>query len=702
LKFVRASIALALLFCSSQFYLAFDVDPQDFDSSRERLLITFDDERVIDELIQLSKSHGSEIEISHALNVIYWTNWNPVLKREIEEVEGVVAVDVERRVSNLFEPNDEYFDNTFSWGQKRINAEDAWDYTLGSQDVIIAVLDTGIDYTHADLAANMWRNSSTGYYGYDFWNDDNDPMDDNRHSYEQGIWKPNTYVYHGTHVAGIAGAVMDNAIGISGMAQAKLMAVKVMNESGEGTDATVAQGIEYAVQMGADVICMSLGVDSTTGTLSRAVEFAAGNGVVLVAAAGNAGSSAVAYPAAYSEVISVGAIDRDDNRATFSNYGSNLDLMAPGSQIWSTRYGSTEYQYLSGTSTAAPFVAGVAALMLSVNPALTPAEVRTAMNETAIELGVSGWDSFHGWGLINAHEAVTRVSGPAATIIDYPSTVKPNTTLSISWVVSGSGSLAINETYLTWGNAPDQLSNTSGLSSGYTTPHTFVATDISTPGRENSILYLQAVAIIDGVEYRSRLVEIDVRTVVTDPFSELISNIEDLIMNDIGLLNFLFIIFAIIALATIAATVRSKRKAAKRRRFTVYAYQYPQQPQPSTALSQPSMAQSSPPPPPPEDMPTVYVDIIDNELVPSILEVDENTRVIWRNRGWAPPPGISIVSGTMDSMGSHPDGLFASGLMIAPGEYWSCIFKRKGYYPYYISMLGINGKILVRSSFATT
>lgn len=660
-------------------------------SEWERLVIAFEDAETLNELAALSESYGAEIEVSSSLGLVYWKNWDSSLMKRIEKIPGVESIDTERAASIEFTPDDTYFSSTYQWGAQKINAEEAWDFTLGDQSVVIAVLDTGIDYTHDDLTANMWRDGS-GYYGYDFINDDNNPMDDNAHSYDNGVWKRNTYIYHGTHVAGIAGAIIDNTMGVAGIAQAKLMAVKVMNESGEGTDVTVSRGIEYAVDNGADIVLMSLGVDSSTLSLGRAVDYARDNGVVMVAAAGNEGSSSVSYPAKYAEVIAVGASTRQDGRATFSNYGSALEIMAPGSQIYSTRTGD-QYQYLSGTSTAAPFVAGVVALMLSVNPALTTGEIRSAINSTANDIGVSGKDLITGWGIVDAHAAILSVAGPSATIVDYPSYVDPNSTTTISWVVSGGNGLQINDTYLMWGYSPTQLDNISGQASGFTTPHTFQATDILAPPYEDSVLYLQAVANINGENYTSRLVEIDVKTVATDPLSNLLNSMKELIFDDIGLLNFALILVAIVALATIAASARAKKRSA--RAPVVRAA-------PAGIASRPSShytpsIQSIYDAPHVNTLPVVHIDIINDELVPEIMEVDEGSRIIWHNRGWAPPPGISIVSGTTDASGNRPDGLFSSGLMIAPGEFWSCVFNKKGYYPYYISNLGIRGKILVRS-----
>lgn len=680
-----AFVAIALLISSSS--SAVTGPDEHHSSAKDRLIIAFSDDSTAQKLAEVAKDYGSSIEISEQLKLAYWTDWDNSMKSVIGKIPGVLAMDEEKPAHISFVPNDPYY-SLSQWGVQRIYADQAWDLTLGSKNVTIAILDTGIDYTHEDLAANMW-NDSSGYHGYDFWNDDHNPMDDNINGYSSGVWEPGLYIYHGTHVAGVVGAVTNNGVGIAGVAQVRLMAVKVMNDSGEGTDATVAQGIQYAVDNGADIITMSLGVDSPTLALSNAVNYAAAHHVLMAAAAGNDGSSSVSYPAAYPHVIAVGATDRFDHRASFSNYGSALEIMAPGAQIWSTKAGDA-YQELSGTSTATPFVAGVAGLMLSVNPGLTPAGLRTVLNQTAADLGATGWDSTTGWGLVDARAAVVAVSGPSTSIIDYPTSATPNQTLTIKWSVSGSGGLSIGQTYLKWGYAADQLTNTSGLTYGGTTPREYSANDVVAPNQDNGTLYLQSVATINGTEYESSVVQIKVASSAQDPFSRLIAEIKNFIVNDIGLINFILIIILVIAIPVIIFAVRRSRRAPY-----VQAQMAPQPSYPPPQQAGYSNAPPPPPVPPPEAL-VVYVDIAGGTFGPASLEIFEGTRVVWRNRDWAPPPGISIVSGYIDQWGPHPDGIFASGMIVSPGEYWSAIFNVQGVYHYYISNMRSTGRIVVR------
>jgi subtilisin family serine protease/plastocyanin len=663
------------------------------DSSKDRLIIAFSSASTADAIRELATSYGATAEISAQAGLAYWQNWDNGILDAVKAIKGVTGVERERHSAISFTPDDSYY-SLSQWGVKRINADTAWDFTLGTHNVTVAVLDTGIDYTHDDLSSNMW-NDGSGHYGYDFWNNDADPMDDNINGYEGGIWTPNTNIFHGTHVAGVVGADINNVIGIAGTAQCRLMAVKVMNDSGEGTDATVAQGMIWAVDHGAQIVTMSLGVDAQTLALTNAVQYASAHGVVLVAAAGNEGLPSVSYPAAYPEVIAVGASDKLDHKASFSNSGSQLELMAPGVQIWSAKPGDA-YQELSGTSTATPFVAGVTALMLSINPALTVAQIRTVLNETAEDLGTTGWDASTGWGIVDAHAAVLAVSGPAATIIDYPTTATPNSTLTVKWVVTGSGSLPIDHTYLRWGYSVSQLTHTSGMTYGYSTPHTYNASDVVAPNVENSSLFLQAVAVINGTEYISTVVEIKVQPDLSDPFQNLIQSIKSFVVDDVGLLNFILIIFAIVVLAVIFVAVRRGRRAAAARSIQSESLSMPPPP-PLQPAVEPAIPQYHPPPVPPSvAVPLMYVDISNGAISPATIEVTEGTRVIWRNRDWAPPPGICIVSGTVNATGPHPDGLFSSGMMASPGEYWSCIFNVAGVYSYYVSNMNMNGRVIVR------
>ncbi len=274
-------------------------------------------------------------------------------------------------------PNDFYFDR--SWGLNNtgqfegtvdadIDLPEAWSLGTGSRDVKVAVIDTGIDFFHPDIRDNLWVNpdeipgngmddDQNGYvddvYGFDFVSDDGDPFDD------QG---------HGTHVAGIIGAVANNRKGSAGVSQeVSLMAIKSFGVSGSADVATVVRAMRYAIDHGADIINASWGVDIRSELMRTAVEEAAQADVLFVAAGGNRQSEQLFYPAAFDDTVGVGATDKNDQRTRFSNYGSFIDLAAPGQTIFST-LPDNRFGFLSGTSMAAPHVTGAAVLALARHP----------------------------------------------------------------------------------------------------------------------------------------------------------------------------------------------------------------------------------------------------------------------------------------------------------------------------------------------
>lgn len=271
------------------------------------------------------------------------------------------------------------------WGMSAINAPGAWDISTGSSGVTVAVIDTGIEYTHPDLAANIAINAAevpsngldddqNGFvddvYGYDFINNDANPMDDN---------------FHGTHCAGTIGAVGNNGLGVVGVAwNVKVMPVKVLSGTGSGSVATVAAGINYAVSRGVKIVSMSLGTTSYSQTLEDALKNAKQHGTLIVAAAGNSGQNSDLYPiypaaSTQDNVISVAASTQTDGLASFSNFGANsVDIAAPGVSILSTTL-SQGYAYASGTSMATPHVAGMAAILASVNSSLSYADIKAAL-----------------------------------------------------------------------------------------------------------------------------------------------------------------------------------------------------------------------------------------------------------------------------------------------------------------------------------
>lgn len=259
----------------------------------------------------------------------------------------------------FFTPNDTYFGN--QWGMVKIQAPEAWDITQGSPTIgVVAILDTGVDQDHEDIKGKLVANK----------NFTSSRTVDDKYG-------------HGTHVAGIAAANTNNGKGVAGTGfSSSIMNVKVLGDNGSGFYSWISNGIIWAADSGAKVISLSLGGSSGSDTLKSAVDYAWGKGALLVAAAGNNGTDAPNYPAFYDNCIAVAATDSLDARASFSSYGSWVDIAAPGTSIFSTlpnhsnRIGLRNYGSLSGTSMATPHVSGVAALVFAAKPGWTNTDVR--------------------------------------------------------------------------------------------------------------------------------------------------------------------------------------------------------------------------------------------------------------------------------------------------------------------------------------
>jgi thermitase len=292
-------------------------------------------------------------------------------------------------------PDDSFFPLQYGLqtGDKQgIDAVNAWDIQKGSSSIIIGVVDSGVDYNHEDLAGKVIK-------GYDFANNDQDPMDDNG---------------HGTHVSGIAAAVANNKKGVAGVCwNCRILAIKSVDANGSGANTWIANGISYAADHGARVVNLSLGGSSESFTMKLAIDDAYRRNVVIVAASGNDNAGRVEYPAALPSVISVGATNAQGAKATFSNYGSVLTVVAPGQAIYSA-LPDNQYQAWSGTSMATPHVAGLVGLILSKNPSLFNTQVLSILTTSTDDLGDPGRDIFFGFGRINAFKAITQKEEPGA------------------------------------------------------------------------------------------------------------------------------------------------------------------------------------------------------------------------------------------------------------------------------------------------
>ncbi|MDE5077796.1 MAG: S8 family serine peptidase, partial [Trichodesmium sp. St2_bin6] len=413
----------------------------------------------------------------------------------------VEVAEVNHKVSIDFIPNDSSFgslwglNNTGSNGgisDADIDAPEAWDTQKGNKDVVVAVVDTGVDYNHPDLASNMWKNTGeipgnfidddrNGHiddvYGFDWVNEDGDPMDDQS---------------HGTHVAGTIGAVGNNSRGVVGVSpDVSIMSLKFLNSSGSGTSQGAAQAIIYAADMGADIINASYGSSYSSDIERDAIDYASKKGVLFVAAAGNSSTNNDGfpnYPSNYnlSNVISVAATDNKDKLAYFSNYGrKTVDLGAPGVSILST-VPNNRYASKSGTSMAAPHVAGAAALVLAENPNLSVTELKKTLldntdsisslqNKTATE------------GRLNVNKAIQAVKDP-------------NDFITVKWP-DGSNTLEAGKSYtITWNDNIDENVQLELYKGG-----SFSSTINSSTNSDGSYSWSIPTSITSGSDYKIKI-----------------------------------------------------------------------------------------------------------------------------------------------------------------------------------------------------
>ncbi|HEX6292277.1 MAG TPA: S8 family peptidase [Herpetosiphonaceae bacterium] len=326
----------------------------------------------------------------------------PALARKLAADPEVAYAQPNYRYQLLRTVNDPL--STFQYGLNKINAYGAWDMTTGSSTVKIAIIDSGVRLNHPDFTGRVLP-------GYDFANNDADASDD---------------VGHGTHVAGIAAAAGDNGEGVAGMCwQCSILPVKVGGQDGIPHDALVS-GIRWAADQGARVINLSLGGEEDSPAIHEAIKYAVSKNVVVVVAAGNSADEGnpVEYPAAYDEVIAVGATDHNDQHVFFSQVQPYVDVSAPGWNIASTWSDSANFPFSyvaeSGTSMAAPYVAGLAGLILSINPNLDVNAVRSILTGTVDDLGNPGADWQYGAGRINAARAVSSVRMPQFDPVPNP------------------------------------------------------------------------------------------------------------------------------------------------------------------------------------------------------------------------------------------------------------------------------------------
>jgi serine protease len=379
-------------------------------------------------------------------------------------------------VHSLLTPNDNRY--PLQWHYPLINLPQAWDVTTGDSGVIVAVIDSGVILSHPDLQGQLIQ-------GYDFVSDVTSAQDgngiDNNPDDPGNSLSPGASIFHGTHVAGTIGAATNNITGVSGINWAtSIMPLRALGAFGSGTSYDILQAVRYAAGLPndsrtvpaqrADVINLSLGSNGSSSAEQNVYTQARNAGVIIVAAAGNDNSGTPFYPASYNGVVSVSAIDIRKNKAWYSNFGTAVDVAAPGGDasrdingdgfgdgVMSTSGDDssggilTDYRFLQGTSMATPHVAGVAALMKAVDPTISPADFDNLLAGGLLteDLGVAGRDNIYGHGLIDAHKAVVAAGGTSAVpvLVATPSALNfgsAETAFTLTLANGGGAVLSIN------------------------------------------------------------------------------------------------------------------------------------------------------------------------------------------------------------------------------------------------------------------
>lgn len=321
-------------------------------------------------------------------------------------------------------PNDSYYAS--QWHHSKIKSPYGWDINTGSDMIAIAILDSGVDPTHSDLSGKLLS-------GYNFISENTDTHD---------------VLGHGTSVAGSSAAMSNNYEGIAGVAwENPIMPLVVLSSDNTASYYNIARAITYAADRGVRIMNISIAGSSSSSTLQNAADYAWNKGALIFAAAANYNTNTLYYPAACNHVISVSATDSSDNKASFSNYGDWVDIAAPGVSIYTTANGGG-YRSASGTSFSSPIAAGLGALIMSVNPDLTNAEVEELIKQNADDLGALGFDPYFGFGRINVERTLVAAS---SIVIDDADTTPPSTyitspvnNVTVSGIISVSVSASDN------------------------------------------------------------------------------------------------------------------------------------------------------------------------------------------------------------------------------------------------------------------
>ena len=503
-----------------------------------------------------------------------------------------------------FRPNDPLY--TLQWGLNTIDAPRAWDVTLGSPSVTVAVVDTGVWYTEPDIAPNMWTNTD-GTHGYNFINNTEYPLDSDSAS----------GTYHGTGVSGVIAAVTNNGYEVAGVAQVKIMALEALGANGEGSSTNTSKAITWAADHGARIINLSLGTNTTLvgpTDIQLAINYAWNKGALIIAAAGNSGTNSLDYPASLPNVVAVGAVDQTGTRASFSNYGTGLSIVAPGVQILTLDGGGGSPHYLSGTSLATPYVTGVAALLLSLNPSLTNVELWNVLNTTAVPNGgtrtnqCGSYSIQYGCGIVNAWNGINALNQPFISVNTFPSTVSKGSSFSVGWSILGPAGLPVTDTHIVWGADTSSLGNATPNQTG-ATGENFTAGSLQMPQGANTVAF-QVVATVNGTTFSSRVYTVAASTLPTFL----------LVLYEILSSHLRYLAIFILALAAVVAFIPQRRARARR----TAAYR-------ARMAAPPTYPSAGAPPGPPSGPPPRYVTQNVQTPAPPPLEFV---------RPAAPPPAV--------------------------------------------------------------
>lgn len=365
-------------------------------ASKDEIIVKFKKDTTETEKTEINNEEGTKVEETikatgaQVLDIPDNKDSHEVVAEFRQEYgDKIEYVELNGKMEPTYIPNDPGYKS--QWALPKIQAPQGWDITKGLNSVTIAVLDTGVNINHPDLKNKI-------AVGYNVVDNNTDLTD--LHG-------------HGTLMMGIAGAQTNNLVGMAGVGiEPKIMMIRICNNAeGWAYWSDMAEAITYAADHGVKIVSISFGGSYGSSTVQNAINYAYSKGVFIAASAGNSGSNVPSYPAAYNHVVSVGATDSNDVKASWSNWGSWVDITSPGVSIYSTNKNGS-YSSVSGTSPACPHVAALGALLLSKNATLNPDQIENYIEKYSDDLGSTGKDDIYGWGRINMYKALSAVSGP--------------------------------------------------------------------------------------------------------------------------------------------------------------------------------------------------------------------------------------------------------------------------------------------------